>query len=191
MSCEHRFLDQLNPNWDIEHLFIGTFNPSWNYNNAEQADYFYGRSRNYFWMLLPRIFGGENLKNETIGTKIEYLKNNNIGVTDIITSVINANENNEIDRNNLTVNFNDNVLNNYILEFNTNKIINLIDNNINSIRGVYLTRSTLNGINQIAHNWNEIVEYCHLNNIHSERLLTPARNFSERKVIDWNNKINI
>jgi len=57
MPCEHRFLNDLIPNWELEYLFIGTFNPSWNNNNAVQADYFYGRVRNNFWCILPRSSG--------------------------------------------------------------------------------------------------------------------------------------
>ena len=56
---------------------------------------------------------------------------------------------------------------------------------------MYLTRSTLNNINQIANNWLEIENHCNINEIHWGKLLTPARNFSERKVIDWQNKILI
>ena len=69
--------------------------------------------------------------------------------------------------------------------------INLINKNLKTIKGVYLTRSTLNNINQIANNWLEIENHCNINEIHWGKLLTPARNFSERKVIDWQNKILI
>lgn len=49
----HKFIDhQLNPNTMV--LIVGTFNP--NVNNNE-ADFFYGRNRNYLWRLLPIAFG--------------------------------------------------------------------------------------------------------------------------------------
>ena len=56
MACRHRFYDKLSPDWELEYLFVGTFNPSWDFNNAEQADYFYGRNRNFFWRILPEVF---------------------------------------------------------------------------------------------------------------------------------------
>jgi len=191
MACPHRFENQLVPVWEIEHLFIGTFNPSWNLNNAVQADYFYGRIRNNFWCIMPIIFGGNNLKYSDFATKLEYIQTHKIGITDLITEVINAQIENEIDVLNLTTRFSDNVLNRYQLEFNTEKIKKLIMRNIKTIKGVYLTRSTLNGINQIANNWREIEKFCEENKIHTERLKTPA-NYGGGCVLkstDWLNKI--
>ena len=191
MPCPHRFENQLIPNWEIEHLFIGTFNPSWNLNNAVQADYFYGRIRNNFWCILPIVFGGDNLKYENLEAKLNYIQANKIGITDLIKQVINADIENPHDVLNLTTRFSDNVLNNYELEFNNEAIKKLILRNLNTIKGVYLTRSTLNGINQIANSWTEIEIFCIQNNIHTGRLRTPA-NYGGGcilKSIDWTNKI--
>lgn len=191
MPCNHRFQEILIPNWKIEHLFIGTFNPSWNENNAVQADYFYGRIRNNFWCILPNVFGGNNLKYENLNTKLDYIKTHKIGITDLITNIINADINNLNDVENLTRGFSDNVLNTYHLEFNTENIKDLILKNIKTIKGVYLTRSTLNGINQISNNWIEIEKFCKLHKIHTEKLLTPA-NYGGGCLLkseDWRNKI--
>jgi hypothetical protein len=189
MPCNHRFINELLPQWRIEYLFIGTFNPCWDFNNASQADFFYGRTRNHFWKLLPDVFGGESLKHNSKEQKISYLENNNIGLTDLISGVLNADKDTQEDINNLTMNFSDNILNTYELEFNTQNIIRLIDRNITSLRGVYLTRSTLNNINQIRNAWLEIENHCSVNNINTNRLLTPARNYTNRKVQDWQSKI--
>ena len=189
MACRHRFYDKLSPDWELEYLFVGTFNPSWDFNNAEQADYFYGRNRNFVWRIVPEVFKNESLKNNHLIDKIEYLRKNKIGLTDLIISVENANESSKVDVDNLTIGFSDNVLNNYILEFNTENIINLITKNSKTIKGVFLTRSTLNNINQIRDEWAEIERFCLKNKINTNRLLTPARNYSVRKVIDWQNKI--
>ena len=191
MACPHRFENQLIPEWEIEHLFIGTFNPSWNLNNAVQADYFYGRIRNNFWCILPIVFGGENLKYQELNVKLNYIERNKIGITDLIKVVQNAQIENQVDVLNLTTRFSDNVLNNYQLEFNVANIKKLILKNIKTIKGVYLTRSTLNGINQIANSWTEIEKFCEENNIHTEKLKTPA-NYGGGcvlKSIDWSNKI--
>ena len=191
MSCTHRFENQLIPNWEIEHLFIGTFNPSWDLNNAVQADYFYGRIRNNFWCILPIIFGGDNLKHSNLAAKLDYIKTNKIGITDLITKVTDAEFGNVIDELNLTTGFSDNVLNSYQLESNIENIKKLIMRNIKTIKGVYLTRSNLNGINQITNSWNEIEKFCKENNIHNEKLKTPANHGggSVLKSNDWLNKI--
>ena len=192
MPCEHRFLNELIPNWELEYLFIGTFNPAWNNNNAVQADYFYGRIRNNFWCILPKVFGDENLKNQNKEVKLNYIKSKKIGITDLITKVINADSENPIDINNLTIKFSDTILNKYKLEFNTLKIKELILKNKNTLKGVYLTRSTLNGIDQIAKNWNEIESFCEKNDIKTAKLKTPA-NYGGGcilKSIDWFEKIN-
>lgn len=192
MPCKHRFYKELIPEWKIEHLFVGTFNPEWNENNAVQADYFYGRKRNNFWSIIAIVFGNEDLKHKSKAEKLFFLKNKKIGLTDLILNVKNANSSSEVDIINLTKKFSDNVLNTYELEFNTNSIIEIIKKN-KSIKGVYLTRSTLNGINQVAIEWNKIAEFCKSNNINYQLLRTPANygGGSVQKSIDWISKINI
>lgn len=189
MPCNHRFLKELNPDWEINYLFVGTFNPEWNYNNAHEADYFYGRSRNNFWCILPRVFGEESLKEQSKEEKIKFLKRNKIGITDLISCINNANEKNDGDIKKITEHFSDHILNKYDLEFNVQNIIKTIENN--PIKGVFLTRSTLNGIGNIAREWQKIVDYCMDKKIHCERLMTPApyRGGCERKVDLWKNKI--
>lgn len=192
MPCKHRFYKELIPEWKIEHLFVGTFNPEWNENNAVQADYFYGRKRNNFWSIIAIVFGNEDLKYKSKAEKLFFLKNKRIGLTDLILNVKNANSSSEVDIINLTKKFSDNILNTYELEFNTNSIIEIIKKN-KSIKGVYLTRSTLNGINQVAIEWNKIAEFCKSKNINYQLLRTPANygGGSVKKSIDWISKINI
>lgn len=121
-------------------------------NNAIQADYFYGRNTNNFWCILPRVFGGENLKYSNRETKVKYIKKKKIGITDLVRIVPMADINNQDHVGKLTIGFSDTVLNQFNLEFNTSEIIKLIDLNKKRLKGVYLTRSTLNGINQIRDN---------------------------------------
>lgn len=189
MPCRHRFYDSLIPDWEIEYLFVGTFNPEWNYNNAQQADYFYGRSRNNFWCILPRVFGGESLKRVELNIKLEYIIKKKIGITDLVINIQNASRASIDDRNKLTKGFSDIVLNQYDLEFNTSNILKLIEKNKSTLKGVFLTRSTLNGINQIATEWNIIVNHCNKYSIHTDRLLTPSRGGCLSKAEIWRNKI--
>ena len=60
MILKHKFLD-LFPLQGKKILIIGTFNPDVTCNDAE---FFYGRAKNFFWRLLPEVFGEESLKGD-------------------------------------------------------------------------------------------------------------------------------
>ena len=173
MGCKHRFFDELIPTWGIEYLFVGTFNPSWSSDDSN-ALYFYGRKRNNFWGILPNIFGGKIPKESSKDVFVTYLKNHNIGLTDLISNVSNANENNNLDKNNLTKGFSDTILNKYELEFSTDKIKELILRNKSTLKGVYFTRSTNSGVKKIWNEWLAIERLCSENSIHTCALMTPA-----------------
>lgn len=79
----HRFL-HYQPKADTEILIIGTFNPDAVGNAAE---YFYGRSRNNLWQLLPIAFGKASLKGKPLEDKIAFADRHKIGFTDLISSV--------------------------------------------------------------------------------------------------------
>lgn len=89
-TVEHKFIDDLYPTWEFDTLIVGTFNPKIpdlkNPRNNE-IDFFYGREKNLFWDVMPRIFGKETHINATREEKCEFLKTNKIGLTDIIESV--------------------------------------------------------------------------------------------------------
>lgn len=185
MACDHRFLNLLNPVGKFKYLFIGTFNPSWNFGNADQADYFYGRGRNYFWTILPAVFNQPDLKNSPFGVKLDFLQNFEIGITDLVRTVQNADINNPIDVANLTNGFSDEVLSTYELSFNTNVILDFINNNSETLQGVFLTRSTLNGIHQIAAEWSLVQQNCLECGINCEKLITPSRFVNQQKIDSW------
>jgi G:T/U-mismatch repair DNA glycosylase len=61
----HKFVNKkIDP--DTEILIIGTFNPD---TAGNEADFFYGRQRNFLWTLLPYAFGEANLKNASRNDK--------------------------------------------------------------------------------------------------------------------------
>jgi hypothetical protein len=132
MCCLHRFLnyhtDGLFPSWNIKYLIIGTFNPSWN-KPGNNADYFYGRS-NYMWLLLPRFVFEDSLQESSIEQKISFCRRNFIGFTDLIKKIDNADQNNPLHRDRI-LSFKDADLLQFgaDLHFNTQDIINYIDNN--------------------------------------------------------------
>lgn len=190
MSCNHRFINKLIPKWEIEYLFIGTFNPIWN-NANNNVDYFYGRSKNQFWCILPNVFNSPCLIVKTKNEKIEFCKSHKIGITDIIKSIPNADEDNDYHKE-LIFSYKDtdiesknNDVSNFDIEFNTTTIIKLIENN--PIKGVFFTRSTFQDIPQIRKQWN-IIKQCQKNKFITGALLSPAQYFKygvKDKIEKW------
>src|SRR5438128_1345575 len=87
---KHKFIEDLEPSWDFGILFIGTFNPKVNDPKNEKnnnIDYFYGRPKNLFWDVMPKIFNKPSLLYAKREEKIFFLKTNKIAVTDLVTSV--------------------------------------------------------------------------------------------------------
>lgn len=176
MKIMHKFYDECIKDFlDSEILIIGTFNP--NIQNNE-ADFFYGRNRNYFWNLLPRLWNEENLKDKDIEQKKKFLLDKKIVITDLILCV----EMNELQKDNFK---DDNLLN--VEEWNTNNIIkNLKSSNI---KQVFFTRKTFNkSTNFIKTEIDKIRILCELMNIKFEFLITPSRFSSERKFQEWKSK---
>ncbi len=191
MACKHRFINELNPEWGIEYLFIGTFNPEWN-NDNNNAYYFYGRYTNDFWYIMPQVFGKNSLMEKKYRTNKEYLKNflkeNKIGLTDLILEIKNVNENNPIHKKDV-LSFKDKKIENYDIDFNINNIKKIIDSNKN-LKGVYFTRNIENQ-SKICDEWLKIKDYCIRKNIHTSELITPSRGYRSngynrnKKLEDW------
>ena len=168
---EHKFIDhQLNPN--TKYLIIGTFNP--NVNNNE-ADFFYGRNRNFLWKLLPLAFGEIDLKQADLENKMAFIQRNDIDFIDLIKSIEieNGQENNYLD----------NYIDGIVVEWNAvlyelKKLPNLLK--------VAFTRSTFQGIPNIHAKILEIQNYCQDNNIDFACLKTPARYYNQEKQNIWN-----
>jgi hypothetical protein len=99
MPCNHRFIEDLYPKHKLKFLFVGTFNPSWENLNKNNANWFYGRRTNSFWRILPSIFNQPNMNNKLHRLNInlwkKYCLENNIGITDIIESIRDANDDKE------------------------------------------------------------------------------------------------
>ncbi|MFA6335602.1 MAG: hypothetical protein WCX48_08630 [Bacteroidales bacterium] len=94
-TINHKFIDNLEPKWNFETLYIGTFNPQiFDKKNVKNnsIDYFYGRPRNLFWDVMPRIHNKSTLLNASKDEKIVFLKENKIAITDLVTSVSFLNE---------------------------------------------------------------------------------------------------
>jgi len=183
MSCKHRFYDFLNPNIEgLEYLFIGTFNPEWNAENNNNAEYFYGRSTNNFWCILPHTFNDCCLIDKNITEWTEYCCLKKIGITDIIKEITNADSNNQEHYNLITRGYSDSNLDKKVgqeycfsINFYDIEIIKIIEENKNTLKGVFFTRKTGAGIPRIWQKWCEIKNYCCENEISSNELITPSR----------------
>jgi hypothetical protein len=165
MSCEHKFLNDLElaySDWEIRTLFIGTFNPNWN-SCSNESNWFYGRTkRNAFWCILPTIHEGQSLINGNKQDWINFCKRNRIGITDIITSISDANEDNPIHRNYICK-FKDDKLENF--DINITNVPQILDRYVN-IKQVCITRQTLSEF------WEDIfTELFIWKNEHPERVL--------------------
>ncbi len=171
ITINHKFLNH-KVSKETETLIIGTFNP--NVRNNE-ADFYYGRSRNYLWKLLPIAYGENTLKNAALKDKITFIKKYNIDFIDLIAE-IKIDEGQE---------------NNYADAFIDNKVTawkEVIDiiSSLPYLKRVCFTRKTLAGIPNMADKINKIQQYCVSNNIPFECLLTPSRFYSNQKQIEWN-----
>ncbi len=196
MPCHHRFQEDLYPNYKLKHLFVGTFNPEWNSQNGNNANWFYGRRTNSFWRILPTVFGHENMN--TVFNRLnpqkwkDYVSENNIGITDMISSILDANEDVQGPQ---ILGFLDNELEAFH-EIIFTDIIQIIQNNADTLKGVYLTRyaHTLNPNTILFQRWTEIIQLCDNLGIHHSPLVTPSNGFRLpviQKVEIWNQNIQI
>ena len=175
MPCEHKFIHDLNLtglDYAPTTLIVGTFNPSWP--NENQAEWFYGRTgNNYFWDVLPRLYNPElNLRNEGVDEWKEFCLNNSIAITDILSSIVDADENNPLHAE-ILGNYQDIAIANSFHEFTFTDIVDIL-RRFRSIRNVYLTRQP--GIQLFDDQWNNIQEY-QMNvdpDLHIRNLLTPS-----------------
>jgi G:T/U-mismatch repair DNA glycosylase len=167
---KHRFLEhKINPN--TETLIVGTFNPDAADNEAE---FFYGRERNFLWRLITTAIGYENLKGKTKKEKLDFIQQNKIDFIDLISEV-NVEEGEE-------TNYEDRYIDDKVTEWR--KVVDEIKK-LNSIKRVAFTRKTLTDIPQMKIRVEEIEKYCKVKQIPFHFLKTPARTYSASKQKLW------
>lgn len=180
MPCQHKFHSYLNLNkgylnpelnkldFEPTTLIVGTFNPAWPLTN--EAEWFYGRTKNnYFWEVLPRVYGKESLINATHTEWKSFCYSNKIAITDLIFSIEEANEENK-DHLKMMGGYSDSA----IKGFKNNKetgIVSVLTEHPN-ISNVYLTRGI--GDTYWKKLWKPIKDYCELHNKSCKTLLTPS-----------------
>jgi len=175
ITIQHKFLSHKVSN-EAETLIIGTFNPDVKNN---EADFYYGRSRNFLWQLLPIAYGENSLKGVSLKDKFNFIKTHKIDFIDLIAE-IRVDEGQE---------------NNYDDPYIDNKVtvwtdIIAIINSLPNLKRVCFTRRTLNGIPNMAVKINNIQAQCLSKKIKFECLLTPSRFYSEAKQMEWSKFFN-
>ena len=174
MLVKHRCINQY-PITGKKVLVIGTFNPDIVCNEAK---FFYGRKKNYFWNLLPKIFNHECLKDKSLELKINFLEINNIELTDLILSV-------DILEKDIP-SYGDDKLNK-VIEWNTDNILNILKKK--NTQEVYFTRKSFDTkVKNIKTEIDKIKMYCENNNIKFKFLPTPSRYENNTKLEEWKSK---
>jgi hypothetical protein len=171
MPCDHKFQSYLNLekiDFEPTTLIVGTFVPEW---PAGAAEWFYGRTAsNYFWDVLPRLYGEASLINATPAEWKTFCHDKQIAITDLISCLDDADADNHQHVKALTNAPDQAVVYNFD-DFSFVNVIQLLKRHP-SIKNVYPTR----GITEAfwKHAWNPVVKYCSVNNIRERKLLNPT-----------------
>ena len=164
----HKFRNY-QPSKYTETLFLGIFIP-----DHSEVDFFYGRSRNFFWHLLPKCWGMESMLDSPLSGKQQIIASHQIDFADLIEA-LDVPEGEED-------NSDDTFIDSHVEQWKD--IIGLIDS-LPNLKNVYFTRKTFNNIPRIRIQVTSISKHCKEKGIRICKLETPARFFSEEKQQQW------
>ncbi len=172
ITVKHRFLET-KINLNTETLIIGTFNPE---TEENQAEFFYGRSRNYLWRLLPTAYREKDLKNASKREKLDFIARRNIDFIDLISEieVVKGQE----------ANYYDSFIDNKVTQWR-NVIFEM--GRLKNLKRVCFSRKTFSDIPNMKKQIAEIQEYCDRNGLYFQAMTTPARFYREDKQFEWTN----
>jgi G:T/U-mismatch repair DNA glycosylase len=174
-TIKHRFCKhKLNQKTEI--LILGTFNPDTEKNKAE---FFYGRSRNYLWRLLPLAFKKKDLKTASVKEKLAFIEQQKIDFIDLIDEVY-VEDGQE-------ANYADDYIDSHVTKWRN--VINEIKP-LEDLKRVVFTRKTFTKIPNMKKQVEIIREYCLENKIAFDVLPTPSRFYNNRKQNEWNAILN-
>jgi G:T/U-mismatch repair DNA glycosylase len=166
----HKFSDhKINP--ETETLIIGTFNPE---TEGNEAEFFYGRSRNFFWRILPASYQEKDLKQACKPDKLAFIERRKIDFIDLILQI-------EVD-NGQERNYMDNYIDSRVIEWRD--VISEMEK-LKFLKRVCFTRRTFSGIPNMQKRIEAIHAYCEINNILFKTMTTPSRYYSEDKQAEW------
>lgn len=173
MACIHKFshdlyLERLDFKPSV--IIIGTFNPGWDQLN-NVAGWFYGRTQNnYFWEVLPRLYGHSSLRKAPIAEWKAFCRQYRIALTDIIYSIDDAFENNP-DHLAYLGSYRDDLISRHFKRITQVGISNLLAKHSKIVK-VYITRSIHGRFWREL--WKPTGDYCQLHDIGCQSLLTPS-----------------
>ena len=168
-AVSHKFKNIL-PASNTEILIVGTFAPE----TEEDTNFFYGRPKNFLWHLLPVCWNEDSLKESTLADKKEFMQRHKIGFADLIDAL-------EVPKGE-EANTDDTFVDSHVLRWND--IISII-NDLPSLKAVYFTRKTFNGIPNMKSQLNIVAAHCRQKGVRICKLETPARHFSVEKQQQW------
>ena len=169
MIVKHKFLDNNIPK-DTEILIIGTFNPD---KEGNEAEYFYGRSRNYLWRILSNCYQVEDLKGKSTNEKIKFAENHKIAFIDLVKSA---------DYKDKNVDYDDVKLDLHVHDWNN---VDKLVSSLMHLRKVVFTRKTFNDIPNIKKEIDKVHAVCKERNIDYANLVSPARFVNDKKTNEW------
>lgn len=186
MACKHKFfghqshlqgINGLLPNWNVKTLIIGTFNPEEEWHPTNTANYYYGRDTSLFWDVLPRFACINDVDRQDIDGQIDFLKDRQIGITDILISIDDASLDNDEDVLSIQTVKDDLIEQFGKFTWNTMNIIEYIKQN--NIEAVYFTK--LGDLkrkkakpNSFEEQIRKIEQLCNDTGIYVNRLHTPS-----------------
>lgn len=178
MPCNHKFQQDLqlqHLDYEPTTLIVGTFNPAWPNNN--NAEWFYGRTHdangnqnNNFWAVLPRIYERESMIYATPEEWRQFCHDNQVAITDLITSVNDAEEHN-LHHQEIMAGFADKALAENFHNFTFTNVVGLLQTH-STIQNVYLTRGATPAF--WSRLWQPVRQYAALNGLRIRTLLTPS-----------------
>lgn len=170
MLVKHRFEHHIiSPYTEI--LIIGTFNPD---TPENVADFFYGRPRNFLWILVPAAFGDGSLKECAKSEKLAYIKYRKLDFIDLIAEV-------NVDTPN---DYADSYLDKMVTGWND--IIHRAEQ-LQYLKKICFTRKTFSGIPNMKKRIETISDFCEQKGITFQYLPTPARFYRADKQQEWTN----
>ncbi len=169
----HKFHDyQPDPNTEI--LILGTFI----HDREDSPDFFYGRTRNFLWHLLPICYNLPEMKEATLEEKKQFMAEYKIDFADVINTL--EVEEGEED------NSDDNFIDASVSEWRD--LITLVDS-LPNLKAVYFTRKTFNSIPAIRTQVTKIAKHCIDKGIRFCKLETPSKFYDPSKQQQWKNTI--
>ena len=182
MACKHKFygIEEYNgliPNWKCKTLIIGTFNPENKFHSRNDANFFYQRRKNYFWDILPLLSNEKSIEKKNSNKQIEYLKKYKIGLTDLLLSINDADNNCLIHKDLISTVKDEDIERFKEFSWNTDFILEFIKKS--KIQAVFFTKLGNPNKKKIKQDTFEnqmrlIEDFCISNNVFTKRLHSPT-----------------